>query len=88
MGIARLALELVDEKGKIESYRLVPLSSSELRSWQLRKKDGTIYRVAETHDGLTCNCLGNKSVRHYTACKHIRGLKAMKLITDFNDDVP
>ena len=69
-GIARLEL-LINEN----HYKVRPTSAgsiAEVRSFRLRKADGTIHIVSETLEGCTCTCLDYIKVRSLKGqhCKH------------------
>jgi hypothetical protein len=67
------------------AYRVRPVASDDGRAFRLRKADGTIYDVAETPFGPTCDC-GDQVWRHEgrdgTGCKHIQALRKLGLIGD------
>lgn len=53
------------------------------RAWRLGKADGAAYHVAETAHGPTCDCPDWTFRREHLdplGCKHIRALRAMRLI--------
>jgi hypothetical protein len=66
-----------------------PELSEVIRAWQLRKPDGTVYNVADTIDGATCDC-ADFTYRHegndQIGCKHVRALRALGLIDPEGDD--
>ena len=66
-----------------------PEMSDVIRAWRLRKPDGTVYSIADTIDGATCDC-ADFVYRHdghdQTSCKHIRALRALGLIDPEGDD--
>ena len=62
-----------------------PLSAgsiAEVRSFRLRKADGTIHIVSETLEGCTCTCLDYIKVRSLTGkhCKHLLAAFAVGLL--------
>jgi hypothetical protein len=67
-------------------YAVIPnRGASELasRAFRLKKNDGTIYDVAMTAHGHTCDCpdyLFNRQDKDVNGCKHIRSMKACGLL--------
>ena len=79
-GIARLEL-LINEN----RYKVLPTSAgsiAEVRSFRLRKADGTIHIVSETLEGCTCTCLDYVKVRSIKGshCKHLLAAFAVGLL--------
>ena len=79
-GIARLEL-LINEN----RYKVRPTSAgsiAEVRSFRLRKADGTIHIVSETLEGCTCTCLDYIKVRSLKGkhCKHLLAAFAVGLL--------
>ena len=78
-GIARLELLINGTRYKMRSTSLGTIS--EVRTWRLRKADGTIHIVGQQIDGfITCTCkdsIARKSAK--TRCKHILSLLAVGL---------
>jgi hypothetical protein len=59
--------------------RLAAHADVAARAFRLTKPDGTTYDVAQRADGVcSCECLGH--LRWSVACKHIRALKAARLL--------
>ena len=53
------------------------------RAFRLKKGDGTIYDVAATAHGVTCDCpdyLFNRQDKDVNGCKHIKAMKACGLL--------
>jgi len=78
-GIARLEL-LINEN----RYKVRPTSAgsiAEVRSFRLRKADGTIHIISETLEGCTCTCLDYIKVRSIKGshCKHLLAAFAVGL---------
>jgi hypothetical protein len=74
----------VSIRGTLYTARPIrPETSDVIRAWRLRKADGTVYTVADTIDGATCDC-ADFTYRHdghdQTGCKHIRSCRALGLI--------
>ena len=79
-GIARLEL-LINEN----RYKVRPTSAgsiAEVRSFRLRKADGTLHIVSETLEGCTCTCLDYIKVRSLKGkhCKHLLAAFAVGLL--------
>jgi len=78
-GIARLEMLINGTRYKMRSTSLGTIS--EVRTWRLRKADGTIHIVGQQIDGfITCTCkdfIARKSAM--TRCKHILSLLAVGL---------
>jgi hypothetical protein len=72
------------------NYGVRPTPSEDGRAWRLRKADGTVYDVAETDRGPTCDC-PDQIYRHEgengVGCKHIKSLRALGLIAEVPVDV-
>jgi len=78
-GIARLELLINGNRYKV---RLTVIGSiAEVRTWKLRKPDGTVYVVSQCLDGvITCSCKdfdARKSAK--SRCKHVLSLLAVGL---------
>ena len=79
-GIARLELLINGNR-----YKVRPSSTgsiAEVRSFRLRKADGTIHIVSETLEGCTCTCLDYVKVRSINGshCKHLLAAFAVGLL--------
>ena len=66
-------------------YKVRPTSIgsiAEVRSFRLRKADGTIHIVSETLEGCTCTCLDYVKVRSIKGshCKHLLAAFAVGLL--------
>jgi hypothetical protein len=67
-------------------YSVRPLRSDPFlaqRAFQLTKPDGSIYDVAQTHHGATCDCpdfIYRRDGLDPAGCKHVRALVACGLI--------
>jgi hypothetical protein len=79
-GIARLELLINGNRYKV---RLTSIGSiAEVRSFRLRKADGTAYVISETLEGSTCNCpdfVKTRSARG-SRCKHLLAAFAVGLL--------
>jgi hypothetical protein len=68
------------------AYAVIPnRGASELasRAFRLKKADGTIYDVAATPHGVTCDCpdyLFNRQDKDVAGCKHVKAMKACGLL--------
>jgi hypothetical protein len=54
-----------------------------LPGFRLKKGDGTIYDVAATARGVTCDCpdhLFNRDGKDVAGCKHVKAMKACGLL--------
>ncbi len=79
-GIARLELLINGNR-----YKVRPTSAgsiADVRSFRLRKADGTIHIVSETLEGCTCTCLDYVKVRSLKGkhCKHLLAAFAVGLL--------
>ena len=80
-GVCRLALTINNT-----TYAVIPnRGASELasRAFRLKKADGTIYDVAATPHGVTCDCpdyLFNRQDKDVAGCKHVKAMKACGLL--------
>jgi hypothetical protein len=80
-GVCRLTLDINGT-----AYAVIPnRGASELASkaFRLRKADGTIYDVAATAHGVTCDCpdyLFNRQDKDVNGCKHVKAMKACGLL--------
>jgi hypothetical protein len=80
-GVCRLTLDINGT-----AYAVIPnRGASELvfRSFRLKKSDGTIYDVAMTAHGHTCDCpdyLFNRQDKDVAGCKHVKAMKACGLL--------
>ena len=80
-GVCRLALTINNT-----TYAVIPnRGASELasRAFRLKKNDGTIYDVAATAHGVTCDCpdyLFHRQDRDVNGCKHVKAMKACGLL--------
>lgn len=80
-GVARLSLFI---NGK--AYHVIPLPAdgrAHLRAFRLRKLDGTEYDIAQTGEGITCDCPDfafNRDGIDPGGCKHVKALVACGLI--------
>src|SRR5215210_5142247 len=65
------------------TYTVRPITSAfHSRAWRLRKPDGTAYHVTQDEAGQHCEC-GDQVWRHEGtpgACKHIRAMRADRLL--------
>jgi hypothetical protein len=70
-GIARLELLINGTRYKVRPHSAG--SIAEVRSFRLRKADGTCHIVSETLEGCTCTCLDYVKVRSVkgSRCKHL-----------------
>jgi hypothetical protein len=81
-GVCRLTIQINDT-----AYAVIPnRGASELvsRAFRLKKGDGTIYDVAATAHGPTCDCpdyLFNRQDKDVNGCKHIKAMKACGLLS-------
>lgn len=80
-GFARLELVINGTRYKVQPTEVGTIS--EVKSWRLRKADGTIHIVSQEIDGhLCCTCLDFVSRRSSRSrCKHILSLLAVGLLT-------
>jgi hypothetical protein len=68
------------------AYAVIPnrgASSLASRAFRLKKGDGTIYGVAATARGVTCDCpdhLFNRQDKDVAGCKHVKAMKACGLL--------
>ena len=74
------------------AYSVKPVTSEDGRAWRLRNaENGKVYDVAETEHGPTCDC-GDFEYRHNgidaVGCKHVRALRAVRLIADEPESDP
>ena len=78
-GIATLELLINGNRYKMRSTSLGTIS--EVRTWRLRKPDGTIHIVSQALDGhITCMCKDSVArTSSKTRCKHILSLLAVGL---------
>ncbi len=78
-GIARLELLINGNRYKVRPTSLG--SIAEVRTWRLRKPDGTIHIVSQALDGhITCTCKDSVArTSSKTRCKHILSLLAVGL---------
>jgi hypothetical protein len=80
-GVARLTLFI---SGK--AYHVQPLNGVDvgiMRAFRLRKFDGTEYDIAQTADGISCDCPDftfRREAIDPSGCKHIKALIACGLI--------
>ncbi len=79
-GLARLELLINGNRYKVRPTSLG--SIAEVRSFRLRKADGTIHIVSETLEGCTCTCLDYVKVRSINGshCKHLLAAFAVGLL--------
>ena len=79
-GLARLELLINGNRYKVRPTSLG--SIAEVRSFRLRKADGTIHIVSETSEGCTCTCLDYVKVRSINGshCKHLLAAFAVGLL--------
>jgi len=59
--------------------------TSVARAFRLKKADGTVYDVAQTHFGPECDCpdfLFRRDGLDPSGCKHVRALIAQGLLRD------
>jgi hypothetical protein len=73
------------------TYTVRPIPSElHSRAYRLRKPDGTEYHVTQDQYGHHCDC-GDYVWRHEgngTACKHVRSLRACRLLDESPTAVP
>jgi hypothetical protein len=65
--------------------------ASTIRAFRLRKFDGTEYDIAQTQDGITCDCPDftfNREGIDPAGCKHIKALVACGLIDPNQGEAP
>jgi hypothetical protein len=80
-GVCRLTLDINGT-----AYAAIPnRGASELasRAFRLKKGDGTIYDVAATAHGVTCDCpdyFFNRQDKDVNGCKHVKAMKACGLL--------
>ena len=80
-GTCRLTLTINDVP-----YTVIPNSGAcELvsRAFRLKKSDGTVYDLAATPHGCTCDCpdyLFNRQDKDVNGCKHVKAMKACGLL--------
>ena len=79
-GFARLELLINGNRYKVRPTSLGSLA--EVRTWRLRKPDGTIHIVSQALDGhMTCTCKDSVArTSSKTRCKHILSLLAVGLL--------
>jgi hypothetical protein len=79
-GFARLELLINGNRYKVRPNSVG--SIAEVRSFRLRKADGTIHIVSETLEGCTCTCLDYVKVRSIKGshCKHLLAAFAVGLL--------
>ena len=79
-GSARLELLINGNRYKVRPTSLG--SIAEVRTWRLRKPDGTIHIVSQALDGhITCTCKDSVArTSSKTRCKHILSLLAVGLL--------
>jgi hypothetical protein len=79
-GLARLELLINGNRYKVRPTSLG--SIAEVRTWRLRKPDGTIHIVSQAPDGhITCTCKDSVArTSSKTRCKHILSLLAVGLL--------
>jgi hypothetical protein len=86
-GVARLSLFI---NGK--AYHVLPHPADALttiKAFRLRKFDGTEYDIAQTSEGITCDCPDftfNREGIDPEGCKHIKALVACGLIDPAQED--
>src|SRR5215469_16247579 len=67
-------------------YRVHPIPSEAycaLKAYRLKKPDGTAYDVAQTVDGLTCDCrdfIFHRDGIDPEGCKHVKAMVACGLL--------
>src|SRR5262249_53970367 len=80
-GVARLALSI---NGVDYNVRPIPVTGAiASRLYLLDKPDGSTYSVAQTLDGLSCDCADFTFRRDGidpNGCKHIKALVAVRLL--------
>jgi hypothetical protein len=80
-GVARLTLTI---NGVAYNVRPIPMTGAiASRLYLLRKPDGTTYSVAQTLDGLFCDCADYTFRRDGIdpdGCKHIKAMVAVRLL--------
>jgi hypothetical protein len=78
-GVARLELLINGTRYKVRPHAAG--SVAEVRSFRLRKDDGTCHIVSETLEGCTCTCLDYVKVRSVKGahCKHLKAALAVGL---------
>jgi hypothetical protein len=80
-GVCRLTLTI-----NSVAYAVIPnRGASELatKAFRLKKGDGTIYDVAATARGVSCDCrdyLFNRDGKDVNGCKHVKAMKACGLL--------
>jgi hypothetical protein len=68
------------------AYAVIPnRGASEVthKAFRLRKHNGTVYDVAATTHGVTCDCpdyLFNRQDKDVNGCKHVKAMKACGLL--------
>jgi hypothetical protein len=80
-GTARLTLTINGSGYIVRPTR--PDAFAALRAFRLRKADGTIYDVAETVHGNTCDCadfIFHRDGIDPAGCKHVKALVAVGLL--------
>src|SRR3954447_25044363 len=79
--VARLSLFI---NGRAYHVRPLPREgSAPIKAYRLRKFDGTEYDLAQTSDGITCDCPDftfNRDGIDPEGCKHVKALVACGLI--------
>jgi hypothetical protein len=81
-GVCRLTIEINGT-----AYAVIPNRGAGAlysRAFRLKKGDGTIYDVAATAHGVTCDCpdyLFNRQDKDVNGCKHVKAMKACGLLS-------
>ena len=66
------------------AYAVRPNAGAAVRAFRLRKSDGTVYDVARTEHGLTCDCpdyMFHRDGIDPAGCKHIKAMVACGLLS-------